>query len=86
MSVSISSNSTSISTSPSTEIISSPCTGVCKMQNASSGEDLCAGCYRTRGEIARWRKTMSEQERLELMFELPARAHLLPPMQANGCA
>jgi hypothetical protein len=74
-----------MSTSNTTEIISSPCTGVCKMQSASSGDDLCAGCFRTRDEIARWRKTMSEDERLELMFELPARAHLLPPMQANGC-
>ena len=68
-----------------TAIISSPCIGICKMQSASSGEDLCAGCYRTRDEIARWRSSMSEDERLELMFELPERAKLLPPMQANGC-
>ena len=66
-------------------IISSPCIGVCKMQSASQGEDLCAGCLRTRDEIRRWRSEMSEDERLELMFILPEREKLLPPMQGNGC-
>ena len=65
--------------------ISSPCIGVCKMQSASQGEDLCAGCLRTRDEIRRWRSEMSEDERLELMFILPEREKLLPPMQGNGC-
>ncbi len=65
--------------------ISSPCIGVCKMQSASQGEDLCAGCLRTRDEIRRWRGEMSEEQRLELMFILPERAPLLPPMQGNGC-
>ena len=55
------------------------------MQSASQGEDLCAGCLRTRDEIRRWRGEMSEEQRLELMFILPERALLLPPMQGNGC-
>ncbi len=66
------------------EVISSPCIGICKMQNAGA-DDLCAGCFRTRDEIRRWRSEMSEDERLELMFILPEREKLLPPMQGNGC-
>ena len=65
-------------------IISSPCIGVCKMQNAGA-VDLCGGCLRTRDEIARWRNGMSEDERLEIMFVLPEREKLLQPMQSNGC-
>jgi predicted Fe-S protein YdhL (DUF1289 family) len=38
--------------------VQSPCTGVCQLD----GHDLCAGCFRTLDEIARW-AGMTEGER-----------------------
>ena len=38
--------------------IPSPCTGICKLDE----NDICLGCFRSRGEIARWTQmTCSEQ-------------------------
>jgi predicted Fe-S protein YdhL (DUF1289 family) len=49
--------------------IASPCTRVCTMDPAT---DLCVGCGRSLGEIARW-GSMSEAERDAVMAALPAR-------------
>lgn len=51
-------------------VISSPCIGVCHIDN----DGICAGCYRNLREIAAW-SALSEQQRLHLMREvLPVRA------------
>jgi predicted Fe-S protein YdhL (DUF1289 family) len=42
-----------------------PCIGVCQLD----ADDLCVGCHRTRGEIARW-GGMAETERLYVMTQL----------------
>jgi hypothetical protein len=51
------------------EPVPSPCISVCRM-DASTG--LCAGCYRTLDEIARWR-SMDEAARRALWRELVRR-------------
>jgi len=51
------------------EPVPSPCISVCRM-NAATG--LCAGCYRTLDEIARWR-SMDEAARRALWRELVRR-------------
>ncbi len=40
----------------------SPCVGICEMRD----DGLCAGCFRTLDEIARW-GTMGDDERLRIM-------------------
>jgi uncharacterized protein len=47
----------------------SPCIKVCAIEAAT---DLCAGCGRTRAEIAHW-GGMTDAERDRVMTELPAR-------------
>jgi predicted Fe-S protein YdhL (DUF1289 family) len=47
----------------------SPCIKVCAIE-AMTG--LCAGCGRTRAEIAHW-STMTDAERDRIMTQLPAR-------------
>ena len=47
----------------------SPCTKVCTIDMTT---ELCAGCGRTRGEIASW-TSISSAERLAIMAELPQR-------------
>lgn len=49
--------------------ISTPCLRVCVMDPDAG---LCAGCGRTRDEIARW-GAMAEEERLAIMAGLEAR-------------
>jgi predicted Fe-S protein YdhL (DUF1289 family) len=49
---------------------STPCVGQCRIDDFSG---LCAGCGRTRAEIAGW-KAMSETERRAIMSELARRA------------
>jgi len=49
--------------------IASPCTGLCRIDDAT---DRCQGCARTLDEIARW-GVMSRAERDRVMRELPAR-------------
>jgi predicted Fe-S protein YdhL (DUF1289 family) len=51
--------------------ISTPCTKVCTI-DATSG--LCVGCGRTSDEIGRW-LSLNEDERRQIMGELPARLH-----------
>jgi len=61
--------------------IETPCTKICMIDPRSN---LCLGCGRTLGEIARW-QDMEEAERREVMAQLPARMtqagvpHLQPP-------
>jgi len=50
-------------------VIRSPCVDVCQM---NPERRLCAGCYRTLDEIARW-SDMSDAERERVLAELPAR-------------
>lgn len=50
-------------------MIKSPCIDVCQM---NPEQRLCAGCYRTLDEIARWSE-MSDAERAHVLAELPAR-------------
>jgi predicted Fe-S protein YdhL (DUF1289 family) len=40
--------------------VSSPCIGVCRIEAAAG---VCAGCYRTRAEIAAWPTMRDEQQR-----------------------
>lgn len=50
-------------------MIASPCIKLCQM-DARRG--VCAGCYRTLDEIARWPE-MSDAERARLLAELARR-------------
>lgn len=50
-------------------MIASPCIKLCQM-DARRG--VCAGCYRTLDEIARWPE-MSDPERARLLAELERR-------------
>ncbi|MDW8468906.1 MAG: DUF1289 domain-containing protein [Burkholderiales bacterium] len=56
-------------------MIASPCVKVCAPDAAGR---YCTGCLRTLDEIARWRE-MSEEERAQVMAELPARRRALEP-------
>ncbi|MDD9909123.1 MAG: DUF1289 domain-containing protein [Ahrensia sp.] len=49
--------------------ISSPCVLICAIEPTSGH---CYGCGRTRDEIAGWTR-LSEDQRVELMRDLPAR-------------
>lgn len=51
----------------------SPCNSVCTMDEASG---LCAGCFRTLDEIARWSR-LSDSERRAVLAALPARRDLI---------
>ncbi len=50
-------------------MVESPCVEVCRMDPS---RELCAGCWRTLDEIARWRD-MSDVERGILVAELARR-------------
>jgi predicted Fe-S protein YdhL (DUF1289 family) len=49
--------------------VSSPCTGVCRIEPTSG---LCAGCLRTMDEIVAW-GSMSEKDRRAIMARLGER-------------
>ena len=49
--------------------VKSPCVEVCRMDPA---KDVCAGCWRTLDEIARWRD-MSDAERTAVLESVAAR-------------
>jgi predicted Fe-S protein YdhL (DUF1289 family) len=55
--------------------ITTPCTKVCYIDDASG---LCLGCFRTMTEIAAW-AGLGELRRAELMAELPGRRALIDP-------
>jgi uncharacterized protein len=45
---------------PEQQDVASPCIDICRMDEALG---LCAGCYRTRAEIATWKKLSNEEKR-----------------------
>ena len=49
--------------------LASPCISICQIDPVSGA---CSGCYRTRGEIARWR-SMDYDEQAQLLKELGER-------------
>ena len=49
--------------------IASPCLGVCMIDTS---DDLCRGCFRSRGEIARW-SGLSRTEKYALLEQLKDR-------------
>ena len=55
--------------------VATPCVQVCVVDGASS---LCLGCYRTLAEIAEWSR-MDDDQRAEIMSELPARRLRIDP-------
>lgn len=48
--------------------VASPCIHVCRLDD----RDVCTGCFRTRGEIARWMQ-MSEEEKFQVVSRLSTR-------------
>lgn len=50
-------------------MVKSPCVEVCRIDPA---KDVCAGCYRTLDEIARWRD-MPDAERIAVLDAVAAR-------------
>ena len=58
------------------ELVETPCLGICLINPA---DGLCAGCARSRDEIARWSET-SDAERRAIMDVLPDRR----PRQRRG--
>jgi uncharacterized protein len=62
--------------------VASPCISVCVMDAASG---LCAGCYRTLGEIADWSNLSNEGKRA-VIVELAVRRsrHGVLPGAMNG--
>jgi predicted Fe-S protein YdhL (DUF1289 family) len=51
------------------EFVESPCVGVCRMDPKA---DVCAGCFRTREEIAAW-SGMTNEQRTQLNIVLAQR-------------
>jgi predicted Fe-S protein YdhL (DUF1289 family) len=54
--------------------VASPCTSVCRMDDASG---LCVGCARTLDEIASW-SVLDDDARRAIVAALPARKASLP--------
>lgn len=54
--------------------VSTPCVKLCVIDPATA---VCAGCFRTLDEIARW-GSLAETERLAIMATLPDRARIVP--------
>ena len=59
--------------------ISSPCTKICKIDDANG---LCLGCGRTLAQIARW-GAMTERERLAIMARLDS-AQMIPAKERRA--
>ncbi|WP_334108423.1 DUF1289 domain-containing protein [Methylobacillus sp.] len=49
--------------------VASPCIGICALD---AQREYCTGCLRAIGEIRDWR-TMSDQERLQVLQDIAAR-------------
>jgi predicted Fe-S protein YdhL (DUF1289 family) len=58
-------------------MVASPCIDVCKMEVG-----LCAGCFRTIGEIARWSRIGDDEKRLILAAVAQRRGELGPEYNA----
>lgn len=59
-------------------VVKSPCINVCKME-----ADLCAGCFRTMAEIARWASIGDDEKELILVAVAQRRARLEPDLAGN---
>lgn len=46
----------------------SPCNGICRLD----GDDICAGCFRSKDEITRWRQ-LSDHEKSAVISALAER-------------
>lgn len=62
--------------------IASPCVRICVIHPT---EALCAGCFRTADEIARWSR-MTPAEREQIMSELSTRAPRLKKRRGGRAA
>lgn len=62
--------------------VQSPCVEICVVHPE---ERICTGCYRTIDEITRWSK-MTDDERAQIMAELPARAPRLQKRRGGRAA
>ncbi|MEM8729437.1 MAG: DUF1289 domain-containing protein [Pseudomonadota bacterium] len=62
--------------------IASPCIKICLIHPE---EKICAGCYRSIEEIARWSR-MTPETRAEIMEELPSRAPRLAKRRGGRAA
>ena len=61
-------------------MIDSPCVNVCRM---SPEHSLCAGCWRTLDEIARW-SIMREEERARVIVAVAERRALFGPISGTA--
>jgi len=59
--------------------VPSPCIQVCRIDETT---DCCAGCSRTRAEIAAWRE-LSEPEKARIVADLPRRTVLNADLHRN---
>lgn len=62
--------------------IQSPCVNICVVHPQAR---ICTGCYRSIDEITSWSK-MSNDERAEVMAELPSRASSLTKRRGGRSA
>jgi predicted Fe-S protein YdhL (DUF1289 family) len=60
-------------------VVKSPCIDVCKMEAG-----VCAGCFRTIDEIARWSSIGDDEKRLILAAVAQRRGTLIPGIEASG--
>ena len=60
--------------------MSSPCIGICQMDDASG---YCIGCGRTIEEISGWSSASAEVKQ-ETLEQLPERFGALPPVGQDG--
>ena len=60
-------------------MVESPCINVCKME-----ADLCAGCFRTLDEIARWANIGDDDKRLILAAVAQRRGKLDTGLAGNA--
>jgi len=58
--------------------VQSSCTGVCQLDK----HDVCTGCFRTLGEIARWSQ-MAESEQVFVLKTAGRRKKLAPGIEIN---
>jgi predicted Fe-S protein YdhL (DUF1289 family) len=69
-------------TSPPSAPVPSPCTNVCRINEATG---WCEGCGRTLGEIAAW-STMEDDEKRAVWALLPPRRERLEAVLQTGKA
>jgi predicted Fe-S protein YdhL (DUF1289 family) len=62
-----------VAASAANDVVASPCINVCKMEAG-----LCAGCFRTIDEIARWSRIDDDEKRLMLLAVAQRRSQFHP--------